>query len=193
VAVCLAYRLRVRERSAPTDEDLARLVKAAAATFKHPVHENFSGPFKRALLKEFAAEFFHDLKVERHEGVPVGLLRLMAPSAFGCSRLPKPPTEPRPKAVQKGESRPATVSVPLCSGVDVVPLAAVTSLGPGKTASAGLRTQPSPAVPLRVHAGEGLRLAEGGGPYPWDEEDPAREDAGTADPPAGDLTMREAG
>jgi hypothetical protein len=97
LAVCLAYRLKTRGTSLPDDDDLARLAAAAASTFKHPVKGNFSSQFKRALMREFAAEFFHGLKLERHQGVPVELLRILAPSAFGCSP-PKAPARKKPAA-----------------------------------------------------------------------------------------------
>jgi hypothetical protein len=98
LGVVLAYRLSVLGREAPTEDDLSHLVESAEFALDDTVCGNFSGPTKRRLLGVFAKDFLADLPGEKHEGLPVGLLRTLSPSAFGVGPLPK-------EKKQKGERR----------------------------------------------------------------------------------------
>ncbi|MFO0964619.1 MAG: hypothetical protein U0793_03400 [Gemmataceae bacterium] len=90
LGVCLAFRLSVQGRDTASLDDLSRLVESAKATLSEPVSGNFSGPFKRAAIGRFAKAFLDDLPGDRHEGIPVDLLRALSCSAFGVSALAKP-------------------------------------------------------------------------------------------------------
>jgi hypothetical protein len=96
--VVLAYRLSVLGHEAPTEEDLSRLVRAAKYALGEPVGGNFSGPTKRKLLGAFAKNFLEDVGGDKHEGLPVGLLRTLSPSTFGVGPLPR-------EKKQKGERK----------------------------------------------------------------------------------------
>lgn len=89
LAVCLAYRLSVLGRTEATEDDLVKLVTAAKQTLDVPVGGNLSGPAKRKLLGEFAKMFLADLTLEKHDGLPVGLLKALSSSTFAVESLPK--------------------------------------------------------------------------------------------------------
>jgi hypothetical protein len=86
LGVCLAYRVAAQGQHEPTAADLERLVYAAQMALGDPIHQNFSSPFKRHMMHEFASEFFADLELDKHDGVPVGLLETLGYSAFGIPR-----------------------------------------------------------------------------------------------------------
>lgn len=90
VAVCAAYRLVKLGREWDQEEDANRLCQSVAYALYERVNGRFSGPDKRKLLGDFAKDYFHDCCSGRHDGLPVELLRLLSPSAFGASPLPKP-------------------------------------------------------------------------------------------------------
>jgi hypothetical protein len=89
LGVAMAYRMSLEGSTLPTPRDKAQLVEAARDTLDRGVNGNFSGPAKRALLGSFVREFFADLDVSKHEGIPLGLIRILSASAFGASPLPK--------------------------------------------------------------------------------------------------------
>lgn len=89
VGIALAYRLIFNKTDAPTERDLGALVTAARETLSNEVNGNFSGPAKRTLLGEFVEAFFADLDVERHEGVPLGLLKILSASTYAVNPIPK--------------------------------------------------------------------------------------------------------
>lgn len=92
LAVCLTYRLKVAGVAVPQAEDLAQLVAAAREFLDIEARNDFRGPQERRLLGAFAREFFIDLhSVEKEEGIPMGLLQLLSPSAFGIMPLRREP------------------------------------------------------------------------------------------------------
>jgi N6-adenosine-specific RNA methylase IME4 len=102
LGVALAYRLRVTGADTPTPHDLTQLVHAARETLDGDVNGNLSGPIKRKLLGEFAREFFADLAdVEKHDGIPLELLKTLSPSAFGAAPLPKQPKQGKGKVAEE--------------------------------------------------------------------------------------------
>jgi hypothetical protein len=107
LAVCLAYRLKVLGRALPEAEDLEKMAEAAKATMARPISGNFSSQTKRLLLREFAAEFFADLKVERHEGVPAELVRTLSASAYGCRPIAKAKEEAAATPARRKKPSPA--------------------------------------------------------------------------------------
>lgn len=62
-----------------------------------PVNGNFSGPFKRTLLGKFASKLFSDLTEDKHEEIPLKLVKTLSASAFGIESLPKPVKETKTK------------------------------------------------------------------------------------------------
>lgn len=82
VATCVAF--------AESSEAVADAVATAKQTLNVKVEGGFSGPMKRKLMGEFAREFFKNYGGEKHEGIPVELLRILSCSAFGVSPIPKP-------------------------------------------------------------------------------------------------------
>jgi hypothetical protein len=91
VGLCLAYRLLTQERKLDeAGEDLTRLVESVARTLDRPVEGNFSAQTKRVLMGEFARDFLGDLP-SLHDGIPVDLLKIIPPSAWNATALPKPP------------------------------------------------------------------------------------------------------
>jgi hypothetical protein len=89
VGAVLAYRMSALGHTAPSEEDLSRLVQSAKSNLDESVSGNFSGPTKRKLLGLFAKDFLADLAGEKHCGLPVGLLRTLSPSTFAVEPLPK--------------------------------------------------------------------------------------------------------
>jgi hypothetical protein len=117
VGLCLAYRLVALSKDAADEVDLRRLVDAAEHTLNGTVEGNLSGPGKRELMRKFAREYFADLPGDRHQGVPVDLLRLLSCSAFGVDRLPKPPKPATaPKAAKPRSKKKATVAANVGGG-----------------------------------------------------------------------------
>jgi hypothetical protein len=90
LGVAMAYRMSLEDSALPTPRDLAQLVAAARKTLDREVKGNFSGPAKRGLFGSFVCDFFRDLDVPKHEGIPLGLISILSASAFGVSPLPKP-------------------------------------------------------------------------------------------------------
>jgi hypothetical protein len=89
LGVALVYRMKASRREVPSPDDLARLVDAARETLGLLVNGNFSGPAKRQLLGRFTEVFFADLTdLDRHDGLPLGLVKLLSASAYRVSPLP---------------------------------------------------------------------------------------------------------
>lgn len=131
LGVCLAYRLSLPD--ANDDVSLERLVKAAYAALDQTVDGNFSGPEKRAMMGEFATEFFADLEVEKHHGVPKQLVEILSASAFGLPKLPKE-KKPRRAARSEPEQTPVEVSAPTgCEQAVLVPAPVVCDSGTTET------------------------------------------------------------
>lgn len=89
VAVCLGYELSEIQDVERADKETWDRVADAAAIFDEKVAGNFAGPLKRSLAGRFARAFFEESDVEKHEGIPIGLIQLFSASAFGVSPLPK--------------------------------------------------------------------------------------------------------
>jgi hypothetical protein len=87
LGVVLAYRMSVLTHAVPTEDDLNRLVQSAKSTLDEPVSGNFSGPTKRKLLRLFAKDYLADLAGDRHNGLPISLLRTLSSSTFGVGPL----------------------------------------------------------------------------------------------------------
>jgi hypothetical protein len=110
LATCVAYRLHAEGRDDVTDADIVGLVDSARYRLDEKVNGNFSSGRKRELLGKFAEEFFETLEEQRHDGLPVGLLRQVSASAFGAAKLPaslkkapEPAPEPAPEANGSGK------------------------------------------------------------------------------------------
>lgn len=102
VSTALAYRLCLVGEDTPSERTAAMLVSAANDTLDCGVNGNFSGPAKRRLIGEFVKELFSDLtEIEKHDGLPLGLVKTLSTSTFGASPLPKEKKRRgRPKKVQ---------------------------------------------------------------------------------------------
>lgn len=85
VGLCLAYRT-----SNPDEQDLARLLASVSKTLNVSTSGNLSGQAKRQLLGAFAKDYFADFEQEKHNGIPVGLLRTLTASSYNVSAPPKP-------------------------------------------------------------------------------------------------------
>ena len=89
MGMCLAYRVIVQKKQKVDEADKTHLIKAAYSTLNKSIRGNFAGPVKRELLGNFAKEFFSDLGVNCHQGVPVELLKTLSCSTFNCGPIPK--------------------------------------------------------------------------------------------------------
>lgn len=98
VSTLMAFRLHFLGRESPGHQDLDRLANAAKLSLDEEVDKKFPAQMKRSLIGSFAREFLADLKTDFHDDVPVSLLKLLAPSAYACSPLPK---EPKARKGQK--------------------------------------------------------------------------------------------
>jgi hypothetical protein len=126
LGMALAYRLLVTGGDAPTPHDLDRLVEAARETLDYSAHGDLSADVRRALLAEFVRVFFADLPdLERDDGLPRGLLKILGRAAFRDRRLKKQATWYAPE--------------------DAVPCACVPA--PGDDAACGLVAPAAPALP----------------------------------------------
>lgn len=112
----LAWRKGFRGQETATEDDLKQLVKAAEAVMNKP-HSGQSASDKRALMLEFAQEYFMDFQqdyadpnlesVGLDNGVPLPLLSILNYSTFGLqnpnrgTRKPKDTTPPSPPANPK--------------------------------------------------------------------------------------------
>lgn len=142
VSVVLAYRLAVNARSAPTDDEVEMFVEACKDVFKNPVNGNFSGPTKRKLLGEFAKIFLQDMEHEKHDEIPIYLLKTLSPSALAASKLPKPPKAAKPKKAAAATSE----AVPSEASTTPVPSAEVKELLQEVTAVAPWDEDDEPAA-----------------------------------------------
>lgn len=98
LATCLANRMLMLGHDLPDAEDLKHLVEAAKEKLDEPMAGNFSGPFKRQSLREFALRFFEDVRVgEHHNGLPKALLTTLSCSTFATEALPKVPKTKKTK------------------------------------------------------------------------------------------------
>lgn len=86
VASLLVHRAHLQGRDKPDYDDYDAMLNACRRVFDTPVSGSFSGPDKRLRLGQFAEEFFADLDVEKHAGVPVSVVKLFSTSSM---RLPK--------------------------------------------------------------------------------------------------------
>lgn len=89
VGLVVLFKMSSDGKEAIENKDLAKMLSAAKASLDVDVSGGFPAQMKRKLMGEFAAEFLSDNKDEKHEGVPVTLLNIISPSAFGLSQLPK--------------------------------------------------------------------------------------------------------
>lgn len=88
LASCLLYRIMLEGRDLPTDEDKKHLADVAAELLDEPVAGGFASARKRELLGRFARQYFSDLAVTMHEGIPTELVRILSSSTFNVSKLP---------------------------------------------------------------------------------------------------------
>lgn len=105
LGICVAHRLITTNKELPDDQDLARLVATAEKLLNTPVSGNFSGPVKRNLIGEFARDYLSDLATEFHDGIPLPLLKDLAPSAYDATPLPKPVKTPKPPKATKRKKK----------------------------------------------------------------------------------------
>lgn len=89
LGVCLAYRLSKAGRSVANDDDSTRLTAAAGRHLGGTMEGGFAGPMKRTMIGAFARDFLGDMDEEFHDGIPLPLLKLLAPSAYDAASLPK--------------------------------------------------------------------------------------------------------
>src|SRR5262249_38702245 len=82
----------------PGADLLGELVTVAGATLEEPVNGGFSGPRKRQLLGEFARLFFAADTAQKHDDLPISLLKTLSASTYNAEPLPK---EPRPARKKK--------------------------------------------------------------------------------------------
>jgi hypothetical protein len=101
LGICLAYRLAQENKDQPDAADLQHLVETVRSTMADEVEGSFSGSQKRMLMGRFARSYFADQQ-NLHDGVPLGLLQIIPPSAYDADPLPKRPRG-RPKVVQPVE------------------------------------------------------------------------------------------
>ncbi len=85
LGIVLAHRVLTDGKKA-SGEVMAKLVEAAKTAFAKGTSGSLSGPDKRCMMGEFAAEFCSDMEGEKKEGVPLSLLELLSPSTFGISK-----------------------------------------------------------------------------------------------------------
>lgn len=88
LAVCLAYRLATEGREA-TEDDIKNVAASAEATLNVEIDGSFSNSDKRKYAGGFAQWYFADMKVEKHEEIPVGLLKILSCSTFKVESFPK--------------------------------------------------------------------------------------------------------
>ena len=82
------------------------------STLDEAVNGGFSGPLKRQLMGKFARAFFTaaGFDGDRHDGLPLSLLKVLSASTFAAAPLPK---EPKPKKVKAAPApQPSAVSPP---------------------------------------------------------------------------------
>jgi hypothetical protein len=127
VAVALAYRMMFLNEDKVSDRTKGVLVDAAKETLDNDVNGNFSGPAKRGLIGAFVKEFFSDLtNIEKHEGVPLELVKTISSSAYDVSPLPKAKkATPTPAVVEtptitQEEEIPTTTAAPVLTGEDML-------------------------------------------------------------------------
>jgi hypothetical protein len=78
----------------PNDPDKDRLIKAARLTLADEANGRFTAPHRRQLLGRFAREYLADLPGPKHGDLPVSLLEVFVPSAYGAPALPKGGVKP---------------------------------------------------------------------------------------------------
>lgn len=82
----LIHRADLLNRDKPDFDDIDAVIRGCKKAFDSPVASSLSGPDKRFRLGQFAEEFFSDLDVEKHAGVPLTAVKLFSVSSM---RLPK--------------------------------------------------------------------------------------------------------
>lgn len=111
----VVYRCCLEDVSEPDLNMLTDLTESIKNNLSDEVNGNLSGPHKRTYMREFAREFFADVKmkkddkevdVEKHEGIPTTLVNMLSASTFGVSPLPKPE-----KAVKKTKKKKVVTTV----------------------------------------------------------------------------------
>jgi hypothetical protein len=123
----LAYRACALGHETPTEDDLGRLAKSAELCLDESVAGSFSDPTKRKLMGEFAKDYLADLAGDKHCELPVGLLRVLSPSALSVAPLPrekKPKKERPPKAAKKTKAKKAIPDVDAPVAAAIAPPAA---------------------------------------------------------------------
>lgn len=89
LGICLAYRMFALKKTTPSESCLRNLLKAAQSTLKVPIDGNFSAARKRELIRDFSIEYFAGLNEPFFQEMPIGLLKILTPSSYGCDRLPR--------------------------------------------------------------------------------------------------------
>lgn len=120
-------RMKALGREVMTDADDKWFIKCAKAVFAgEDVGGNFSGQRKRALMNQFAQEYFRDLiedeesVVGAHEGIPIFLCLLLGTSAFNVTKFAKPKAKRGRKPKQKPVEEPAEQAEPAEPKIDEV-------------------------------------------------------------------------
>lgn len=73
-----------------TEEIVSRLAEAALAVFgDNKITGSYPSSYKRQMMGAIAVEFFDNLEEPKHEGVPIGLVKLIGAGALNLSKLKK--------------------------------------------------------------------------------------------------------
>lgn len=110
VAALYIYRLSLDGQNDDVVEK--ELIDAIEVAFSDSMAGAFGGPVKRELMGEFAKQFFQNVDVDKHCGVPKELVRILSASTFRLPKLPKerkpkPPKEESKKRGRKKAAQPA--------------------------------------------------------------------------------------
>ena len=107
VAICLAQRLALAGRVLPDEDDLEAVLDAADKCLDKFADGNVSSQGKRKLMGNFASDFFSDMEdLERHDGLPIELLKSVSCSGYGCPPIPKASQTPKEPKIPKESKTP---------------------------------------------------------------------------------------
>ncbi len=122
LAILLYYRARFQDRETPSEADLDRLIHCVRHGLSSPIEWNQSKE-KRSRLGDFAEFFLEDLDCDKHEGIPLELLKVLPPSAYGRSPVPKAARQKKAAAAKPRNKKSAVEhhASGLASNVDVPP------------------------------------------------------------------------
>jgi hypothetical protein len=112
VAACYLY--------AGPDSSPARVAEAAKALNEN-TERNFSGPVKRGYLARFVRAYFESDKCNKHEGIPVGLIKTLSSSAFAVTKPDATAVQDEPVASPAQVDEPGLFTTPEERSMETVP------------------------------------------------------------------------